>query len=69
MLRSRDVILFKEFNKDYWHEKDISVSCQALHNLLHKFRDKFTVENLPRKRRPRKITEENKRYYLSSNPL
>ena len=31
---------------------------QALYNLLHKFREKGTVEDLPRRRRARKIKEE-----------
>ena len=36
------------------------VSSQALHNLLQKFREKYTIKDLPRRRRPRKLTEEMK---------
>ena len=36
------------------------VSCQALYNLLRKFHEKNTVENLPGRRRPRKVTAEMK---------
>ena len=39
-------------------EERTTVSCQALYNLLRKFREKNTIENLPGRRRPRKITTE-----------
>ena len=34
------------------HEERTTVSCQALYNLLLKFREKNTIENLPGRRRP-----------------
>ena len=39
-------------------EVNCPISVQALYNLLRKFREKGTVEDLPRRRRARKITEE-----------
>ena len=41
------------------HEERTIVSCQAIYNLLRKFREKNAIENLPGRRRPRKITAEN----------
>ena len=41
-------------------EESATVSCQALYNMLQKFREKNTIENLPERRRPRKITAEMK---------
>lgn len=41
-------------------EESTKVSSQALHNLLRKFREKMTIKDLPRRRRPRKLTEEMK---------
>jgi len=39
-------------------EENISVSRQALHNLLRKFLDKRIIKDLPRRSKQRKITEE-----------
>ena len=39
-------------------EEDCDISTQSLYNLLRKFREKGTTADLPRQRRPRKITEE-----------
>ena len=39
-------------------EENISISCQALHNLIWKFHEKRTVRDLPRRRRQWKITKE-----------
>ena len=39
-------------------EERTTISCQALYNLLQKFREKNTIENLPGRRRPQKITME-----------
>ena len=41
-------------------EEITNVSSQALHNLLRKFHEKRTIKDLPRRRRPRKLTEEMK---------
>ena len=63
--RSRVIILFSkgytilQIQRRLREERTI-VSCQALYNLLRKFREKSTIQNLPGKRRPRKITEEMK---------
>ena len=40
-------------------EENKKVSSQALHD-LRKFREKNTIKDLPRRRRPRKLTEEMK---------
>lgn len=58
MLRSRGYTI-SEIQRRL-REESIFVSRQALHNLIRKFRDKLTVKDLPRRRRPRKITEEMK---------
>ena len=42
------------------YEERTAVSCQALYNLLRKFREKNTIENLPGRRRQRKIIAEMK---------
>ena len=39
-------------------EENCDISTQSLYNLLRKFREKGTTADLPRQRRPRKITEE-----------
>ena len=39
-------------------EENTNVSSRALYYLLQKFRKKMTIKDLPRRRRPRKITEE-----------
>ena len=39
-------------------EESTNVSSQAVYNLLRKFREKMTIEDLPRRKKPRKITEE-----------
>ena len=39
-------------------EENISVSYQAIYDLIRKFREKGTVKDLPGRRRPRKITQE-----------
>ena len=39
-------------------EERTTVSFQALYNLLRKFHEKNTIDNLPGRRRPQKITTE-----------
>ena len=34
------------------------ISAQSLYNLLRKFREKRTIADLPRQRRPRKLNDE-----------